>query len=129
MPLRNDIVTIGNYTARIKNYYKQNGVVVLYDVYPYEAQGNIVAGMTMTTQDGGETIVLNTSNFIVDWEPYQNNYDQWEFSLNTSSIIWCAGGWVATDRHFTGKPQTQDYQVDHLIVEDYTKQTNDGYEE
>lgn len=53
MPLRNDIVTIGNYTARIKNYYPSNGVMVLFDVYPYDAQANIVAGMTMTTQDGG----------------------------------------------------------------------------
>jgi len=128
MPLRNDIVTIGNYTARIKNYYKQNGVVVLYDVYPYDAQPNIVSGLTMTTQDGGETIVLNSSNFIVDWEPSGTNYDEWEFDINSSSLLTCSSGIVCTDVHFTGDMQTQDYQTTNMIVEDYTKQTNDGYE-
>lgn len=116
MPLRNDIVTIGNYTARIKNYYPSNGVVVLFDVYPYDAQANIVAGMTMTTQDGGETITLNSSNFIVDWEPYGTNYDEWEIDLNTAPILTCEGGYIATNEHFTGKMQTQDYQTTNLII-------------
>ena len=132
MPLINDILTIsapsGTITARIKNYYKQNGVMVIYDVYPYESQSNIVSGLTVTTQDSAETIVLNNSNFIVDWEPYQDNYDASVFDINTSSVLVCNGGYVATDAHFTGKEQTQDYQYDNLIVEDYSKQTNDGWE-
>lgn len=138
MPLRNDICTInGTITARIKNYYKSNGMIILHDVKPYTASNgvpsvNIVSGMTMTTQDSGETIVLTDSNFIVDFPPSPipgfDNYEEWEFDVPSSSAIFCDDGLIAIDRHFTGKEQTQEYQVDNLIVEDYSKQTNDGWE-
>jgi len=113
MPLRNEIIRVGNSTGRVKNYYA-NGLIVIYDV-----EGSFESGQTVTCDDSGESFVL--SNFSIE-DKYDMYYDEWEFDLANSSIITLDdGAYVATDAHFTGAP-SQDYQTTNLIVEDKNKQ-------
>ncbi|HEY5688361.1 MAG TPA: hypothetical protein VIS27_08665 [Yeosuana sp.] len=106
MPLRNEIVRVGNNTARIKNFYA-NGLIILYDV-----EGSFQAGDSIVGDDSGETIVLE--DFELD-DFFDLNYDEWEFDLENSSLITLdTGSYIAQDAHFTGAP-SQEYQTVNLI--------------
>lgn len=115
----NEIVRSGNSQARIKNYYVDTGLVVLYDI-----KGIFEVGSTIVGDDSGN--VLTLSEFEIS-NAYDIGYEPtyWEDLLdNGKSIIdgvVCdegeEGNWIALDEHFTGK-SSEDYQIDYLVVVD-----------
>lgn len=105
----NEIVRAGNSQARIKNFYPETGLVVLYHI-----QGPIEAGMTIVGDDSGTTLTL--SNFTIN-DDYDLNYepDYWD-SILEDVIYDGTGELVALEPHFTGK-ESQDYQTTYLVVQ------------
>lgn len=104
----NETVRAGNSTARVKNYYPETGLLVLYDI-----QGEFSEGSIITGDDSGTTVTI--SEFTVAFE-YDIFYDPdpWEPYLPLIVSL-DSGSYVALDSHFTGKP-SQEYQVENLVV-------------
>jgi hypothetical protein len=105
----NEVVRAGNATAKIKNFYPDTGLVVLYFI-----EGEFKPGMTIVGDESGETLTLDAFNITFDYDMgYEPDY--WETVL-VDAIYDGLGNLVALDKHFTGKP-SQDYQVTYLVVE------------
>lgn len=104
----NEVVKAGNSTARVKNYYPDTGLLVLYDIYGEFAEGSTIVG-----NDSGTTVVI--SEFTVSFE-YDIFYDPdpWEEIL-PNIVTLDTGSFVALDEHFTGKP-SQEYQTENLVI-------------
>jgi len=107
MPFINEVIRLGNTTARIKNYYA-NGLIVIYDI-----RGSLEAGDTITCDDSGEVIVLNNFTISNDYDLYYEDFD-WD---DDGLVVQDNGAFVAMDAHFTGLP-SQNYQTINLVKED-----------
>jgi hypothetical protein len=106
----NEIVRSGNSQARVKNFYPETGLVVLYDI-----RGTIGPGSTIIGDDSGTTLTLTQFNINLDFDLfYEPNY--WESFLE-QAIYDGNGDLVATEAHFTGKV-SQDYQITHMVIQD-----------
>lgn len=104
----NEVVRSGNSTARVKNYYPDTGLLVLYDI-----QGEFTEGSTITGDDSGTTVTFSEFTVSFDFDIYYDP-DPWEtFLPNIVSLD--SGSFVALDTHFTGKP-SQEYQTQNLVV-------------
>jgi len=106
----NEVVRSGNSQARVKNYYPDTGLLVLYDIYGKFEYGDVVVG-----DDSGTELTLSEFTVSYDYDLYYDpNY--WETVLPI--LIYDGNGKiVAMDKHFTGLP-SQDYQTTYLVVED-----------
>lgn len=104
----NEVVRAGNSTARVKNYYPDTGLLVLYDIEGVFEPGSVVIG-----DDSGTTLTLTEFNLAREFDLY---YDPtyWEPVLPIA-IYDGNGELVALEEHFTGTP-SQDYQTTYLVV-------------
>ena len=106
----NEIVRSGNSMARLKNYYPDTGLVVLYDI-----NGVFEPGDTIIGDDSGTELVLSEFTISYDYDLYYEP-EYWQQVLPI--VIYDGNGkMVAEDYHFTGKP-SQDYQTTYLVVQD-----------
>lgn len=104
----NEIVRSGNSMARVKNYYPDTGLLVIYDIYGVFGVGDTIIG-----DESGTTLTLTEFNISYDFDLYYDpNY--WEETL-PFVIYDDSGEFVALDEHFTGLP-SQDYQTTYLVV-------------
>lgn len=104
-----EVVRAGNSTARVKNYYSANGLVVLMDV-----SGDFKAGTTIVGDDSGTSLTL--SNFVIS-DPYDLYYeDNTLFEIIDDLVSIDTGELVAIDEYFTGD-ESQDYQTDGLVTQ------------
>ena len=104
----NEIVRSGNTTARVKNFYPNTGLIVLYDIH-----GPLEAGMTIVGDDSGTSLTLSTFQIAYEYDMgYEPTY--WTEILE-NAVYDGNGNLVALEKHFTGKP-SQDYQTTYLVV-------------
>jgi len=106
MLLVGETINAGNSTARVKNYYSANGLIVLMDV-----NGTFESGTTITGTDSGT--VLTLSNFTINRD-YDLGYEDLNWD-NINAISLDNGSIIALDAHFTGK-SSQDYQSTNVIT-------------
>lgn len=107
----NEIVRSGNSQARVKNYYPDTGLLVIYDIY-----GVFEVGDTIVGDETGTTLTLSEFNISYDYDLYFDpNY--WEPILPSVVYDEGSGEFVALDEHFTEQP-SQDYQTTYLVVVD-----------
>jgi hypothetical protein len=105
-----EIVRSGNTTARVKNYYPETGLLVLYDI-----QGTLETGMTVVGDDSGVSTTLD--NFVIADE-YDLGYEPTNWTDILDSVIYDGNGnLVAQEEHFTGK-SSQDYQTTFMVVQE-----------
>lgn len=99
----NETVIAGNSQARVKNFYPDSGLLVLYDI-----KGVISAGSTVIGQTSGTTLTL--SNFTISDE-YDLGYepDSWESVLDIA-VYDGNGNLVVLDQYFSN-PNSTDYFV------------------
>ena len=104
----NEVVRSGNSTARVKNYYPETGLVVLYDIH-----GEFTQGATITGDDSGTSVTI--SEFTVSFV-YDIYYDPnpWEAAL-PDIVSLDSGSYVALDQFFTEK-LSQEYQTENLVT-------------
>ena len=107
MPLYNEIIRVGNNTARIKNFYA-NGLIVIYDV-----EGEFKSGDVAVCDESGEVISFPTFEISDEYDLY---YDEFDFNWD-DTIILDDKEFIVEDAYFTGLP-SQDYQTTNIIVED-----------
>ena len=106
----NEIVRAGNATAKVKNYYPDTGLLVLYFI-----EGEFRNGTTLVGDESGETLTL--SDFAVTFD-YDMNYEPTHWDDVIDDVIYDGlGNMVALEEHFTGLP-SQDFQVTYLVVRD-----------
>lgn len=106
----NEIVRSGNSMARLKNYYPDTGLVVLYDI-----KGVFEPGDTIIGDDSGTILTLSEFTISYDYDLYYEP-EYWQQVLPI--VIYDGNGKiVALDAHFTGLP-SQDYQTTYLVVQD-----------
>lgn len=104
----NEIVRSGNSQARVKNFYPETGLLVLYDIH-----GDIGVGSTIVGDDSGTTLTLTQFNISLEYDlGYEPDY--WETYLE-KAIYDGNGNLVALEEHFTGKP-SQDYQTTYMVT-------------
>jgi len=102
----NEIVRSGNSTARIKNFYPDTGLVVLYDI-----KGSFEAGSTIVGEEPGETLTFTDFTLSRSYDLYYDpTYSQ---NVLENAIYTDSGEMVHLDAHFTGK-LSQDYQTTYL---------------
>lgn len=107
--LLNETVIAGNSQARVKNYYPDTGLIVLYDI-----KGSIGPGSVIVGTESGTTLQLTDFNIALEYDlGYEP--DNWTQALQ-KAIYDGNGNLVALERHFTGLP-SQDYQTTYLVVE------------
>jgi hypothetical protein len=106
----NEVVRSGNSQARVKNYYPDTGLLVIYDIY-----GVFQVGDTLVGDETGTTLTLSEFNISYDFDLYYDP-DYWESVL--PNVVYDGNGeFVALEEHFTGLP-SQDYQTTYLVVSD-----------
>jgi glycosyltransferase involved in cell wall biosynthesis len=105
----NELVYSGNNQARVKNYYPDTGLIVIYDIY-----GDFQAGMTIVGGETGTTLTLTEFNITLDYD-LRYEPDEWEQAL-ADAIYDGDGNIVALEEHFTGL-LSQDYQFKYYVVE------------
>lgn len=105
MPYINEIVRRGNSTARVKNYYA-NGLIVIYDI-----NGEFQVGDTITFDESGETLTLQSFAINDDFDLF---YDEFDPPLDIT-VTQDDGAFIVLDAHFTGLP-SQDYQTTYRIT-------------
>jgi hypothetical protein len=106
----NEIVRSGNSQARVKNYYPDTGLIVIYDIY-----GEFKVGDTIVGDESGTTLTLSEFNISYDFDLY---YDPEYWEPIIPNVVYDGNGqFVALDEHFTQKP-SQDYQTTYLVVVD-----------
>lgn len=107
----NEVVRSGNSQARVKNYYPETGLLVIYDIY-----GVFEVGDTLVGDETGTTLTLSEFNISYDFDLYYDpNY--WEPIIPNVVYDEGSGEFVALDEHFTGLA-SQDYQTTYLVVVD-----------
>lgn len=104
----NEIVRSGNSMARVKNYYPDTGLIVIYDIY-----GVFEVGDTIIGDESGTTLTLTEFNISYDFDLYYEP-TYWDDVL-PFAIYDGNGELVALDEHFTGL-SSQDYQTTYLVV-------------
>ena len=104
----NEVVRSGNSTARLKNYYTETGMVILFDI-----QGEFEAGMTIVGDDSNESLTLTEYNFGIEYD-IGYDPDPWT-AIEPIAVTLDNGSWVTLDAHFDGKP-SQDYQPDNAVT-------------
>ena len=105
----NEIVRSGNSQARVKNFYPDTGLIVLYDI-----KGSIGPGSTIVGDDSGTTLTLTQFNIALEYDlGYEPDY--WSNILDKVVYDNGTGEMLALDEHFTGEP-SQDYQTKYLVV-------------
>lgn len=105
----NEVVRSGNSQARVKNFYPETGLIVLYDI-----KGVIEAGMTIVGDESGTSLTLTEFNIALEFDLfYEPEY--WETVID-NTIYDGDGNLVAIDQYFTGL-LSQDYQAEFLVVE------------
>ena len=99
----NETVTAGNSQARVKNYYPESGLLVLYDI-----SGTIEVGSTIVGQTSGTSLTL--SSFVIS-DAYDLGYepDSWADVLDIA-IYDGNGNLVVLDQYFSN-PNSTDYFV------------------
>lgn len=107
----NEVVRAGNSTARVKNYYSDTGLLVLYDI-----KGEFSAGTIITGDDSGTTTTLTEFTVSLDYDLYYEP-DYWNTILANAVYDEGSGELIALDPHFTGKA-SQDYQTTYIVVQD-----------
>jgi hypothetical protein len=107
----NETVRSGNTTARVKNFYPDTGLVVLYDIYgPVFEVGDVIIG-----DESGTELTVSEFNISYDYDMY---YEPTYWQEVLPIVIYDGNGQiVAEDYHFTGLP-SQDYQTRYLVVVD-----------
>jgi hypothetical protein len=107
--MTNEVVRSGNATARVKSYFPETGLIVLYSI-----QGDIRAGSTIVGDDSGTTLRL--TNFEISTEYDDPKYDStfWD-DIEDLYIYDGTGQIVVADGYFTGK-ESQDYQTNYYVV-------------
>ena len=106
----NEVVRSGNSMARLKNYYPDTGLVVLYDI-----SGVFEPGDTIIGDDSGTELTISEFNISYDYDMY---YEPTYWQEVLPIVVYDGNGKiVALDKHFTGKP-SQDYQTTYLVVQD-----------
>lgn len=104
----NEIVRSGNSQARVKNFYPESGLIVLYDI-----KGVIEAGMTIVGDESGT--VLTLSNFTIAKE-YDSGFEPDNIENYLINAVYDGNGnLVALDQHFTDKPN-QNKQTTYMVV-------------
>lgn len=104
----NEIVRSGNSQARVKNFYPETGLIVLYDI-----RGQIGVGSTIVGDESGTTLTLTQFNISLE---YELGYEPDNWSSIIDSVVYDGdGNIVALDEHFTGLP-SQDYQTKNIVV-------------
>ena len=107
----NETVRAGNSTARIKNFYPDTGLIVIYDI-----AGSFEPGDVITGDDSGTTVTLTEFNITRDYDLY---YEPTYWDDVLQNVIYIDNGeMVALEDHFTGK-LNQDYQTTYLVVVDH----------
>jgi hypothetical protein len=104
----NEVVRSGNSQARVKNYYPDTGLLVIYDIY-----GVFQVGDTIIGDDTGTTLTLSEFNISYDYDLYYDP-EYWD-SVLPDVIADGNGEIIAMDEHFTGV-LSQDYQTTYLLV-------------
>lgn len=105
----NEIVRSGNSQARVKNFYPDTGLIILYDI-----KGIIEAGMTIVGDESNTSLTLTTFEIL---DIYDFDFDPTYWDDILENVIHDGNGnWIALDEHFTGKP-SQDYQITYLVVQ------------
>lgn len=104
----NETVRCGNSSARVKNYYADTGLIVLYDIV-----GEFAAGDTIVGDESGTSLTLTTFTLSSDYD-FGYDPDYWTAVLE-NGIYDGNGKMIALDRHFTGKV-SQDYQTTYLLA-------------
>lgn len=105
----NEIVRSGNSQARVKNFYPDTGLIILYDI-----KGIIEAGMTIVGDESNTSLTLTTFEIL---DIYDFDFDPTYWDDILENVIYDGNGnWIALDEHFTGKP-SQDYQITYLVVQ------------
>lgn len=106
----NEVVRSGNSQARVKNYYPDTGLLVIYDIY-----GTFDVGDTIVGDDSGTTLTLSEFNISYDFDLY---YDPVYWETVLPIVIYDGNGEiVALDAHFDNT-LSQDYQTRYLVVQD-----------
>lgn len=105
----NEIVRVGNSSARVKNFYA-NGLIVLIAI-----EGEFKAGDLITGEDSGQTFTLNNFELRQDYDAF---YEPtiWD-ELADIIITQDNGAVIVLDAAITGKA-SQDYQPDYVVVRD-----------
>lgn len=99
----NETVTAGNSQARVKNFYPESGLIVLYDI-----EGVIGAGSTIVGQTSGTTLTL--SNFTISDE-YDLGYEPTTIVDILENVVYDGNGnLVVLDQYFLN-PTSTDYYV------------------
>lgn len=107
--MTNEVVRAGNSTARVKSYFPETGLIVLFDI-----EGDIGVGSTIVGDDSGT--VLTLSEFEISNEFDEPQYDStWWNDIEDIYIYDGNGEIVVTEEHFTGFA-SQDYQSTHFVV-------------
>lgn len=104
----NETVRSGNSTARVKNFYPDTGLLVLYDINGEFKEGSIIIG-----DDTGTTVEFSNFTVSFDYDIYYDP-DPWETILD-NIVTLDSGSYVATDAFFTGL-ESQEYQTENLVV-------------
>lgn len=103
----NERVRAGNSSARVKNYYPETGLLVLYDI-----AGEFKEGTTITGDDSGTSITFSEFTVSLEYDIYYDP-DPWEPVLD-ELVTLDSGSFVALDAHFTGF-ESQEYQTENLV--------------
>jgi hypothetical protein len=107
----NEVVRAGNATAKVKSYFPETGLIVLYDI-----EGDIDVGSTIIGDDSGT--VLTLSQFEISNEYDNTQYDPTNWDEVLDIYIYDGNGEIiATEEYFTGF-ESQDYQTTNLVVKD-----------
>lgn len=107
--LYNETVRSGNSQARVKNFYPETGLIILYDI-----KGAFEPGMTIIGDESAMVLTLTEFNVALEYDlGYEPDY--WDTVIDRN-IYDGDGNMVALDSYFTDLP-SQDYQADYLVVE------------
>jgi len=108
----NEIVRSGNNTARVKNYFEANNLVILMDI-----NGSFKTGDTITGDDSGFSYKF--TNFGLD-VTYDIGFDPNIWDPNSepmlSAIIQDNGSLVVLDAFYDGST-SQNYQPTYLVTQ------------
>lgn len=104
-----ETIRCGNSTAKVKNFYPANNLLVIYDV-----QGEFQTGSTVVADDSGTTATL--SNFVIN-DDYDLYYDDYDWIQYVPDMILSEGAhFIFTDEGETLPANAANNQLDYAIV-------------
>ena len=108
----NEVVRSGNNTARVKNYFDANNLVILMDI-----NGSFNVGDTIVGDDSGYSYTFTSFNQDTS---YDTGFDVNIWDPNSepmlSAITLDGGGVVVLDAYFDGTV-SQDYQQTYMVTQ------------